>query len=128
MPSADFACAAGCPRAITRSGSPRGGRGWGGFVARRARRGARGRARVRGGSPSRDYAIWLASRRPELADFHRAASAPLPTRHDVVIGLARRMERQRREQVEWLSRVAGVTLRDEGRIDQTAADIAAGTL
>lgn len=89
---------------------------------------AAGRLCVRGGSPARDYAVWLASRSPDLADFHRAGGSPVSSRRDVVVGIARCMERQRREQVEWLSRVAGIALRDEGRIDRTAAEIAAGTL
>ena len=87
---------------------------------------ATGRLCVRGGAAC-DYAIWLASRSPELADFFRAGSA-LGSQRPVVIGLARHMERQRCAQVDWLSLRTGIPLRDEGRIDQAAQEIAGGTL
>jgi hypothetical protein len=90
---------------------------------------AAGRLCVRSGLfPRRDYKILLTSRSPELGDFHRASGPPSCSGQPVLVGVTRLMERKWREQIDWLSRTAGVPIRDEGRIDQTAADIAAGTL
>ena len=86
-----------------------------------------GRLCVQGGSAC-DYAIWLASRTPELADFFRAGDSAVASRRGVVVGIARSMEHQRRSQVDWLSLKTGIPLRDEGRIDQTAREIAGGAL
>jgi TIR domain len=77
---------------------------------------------------SKSYAVWMTSRSPELGDFFAAGTGLIPGSKGLVIGLARLMEPQRAQQMDWLSNASEIEMLDEGKITAAASLIAQGSL
>jgi hypothetical protein len=73
------------------------------------------------------YAVRIALRAPELADFHTADSIAHGDRA-VVVGLTRLMGRARLAQMIWLRDASNVELVDQSQLAAAARDAAGGTL
>jgi len=74
--------------------------------------------------PNHSYFVWLASRPPELPDFHLSHLACPTPQNTVIIGLSKYMAIGRKTRIDWLSNVCNVRYFDEGQMSHIADDIA----
>ena len=65
--------------------------------------------------PNHRYSIWLASRPPDLPDFHLSHLACSPPKNAIIIGLSKYVSIERKLRMDWLTSVCHVRYFDEGK-------------
>jgi hypothetical protein len=76
---------------------------------------------------SKEYAVWLTTRSPELSDFHTVDSNLTQSEIGLIIGPGF-MDLTRKQQINWLSSCSRIECFDEGLMQDVAREMAKGRI